>query len=76
MKSNLIAILLILVCLGLGAALWQQNQKHAELKKNLDQTINDYSNQVTSVEVQLEQQVHVQHHARNQTDRHRGQSVQ
>ncbi len=58
MKSNLIAILLILVCLGLGAALWQQNQKHAELKKNLDQTINDYSNQVTSVEVQLEQQVH------------------
>jgi len=59
MKSNLIAIVLILVCLGLAAALWQQNQKHAELKRTLDQTINDYSNHVTDVEGKLTDQVQV-----------------
>ena len=58
MKSNLIAIVLALVCLGLGAALWQQNQKHAELKKNLDQTINDYSNHVAIDENELDQVRH------------------
>jgi chromosome segregation ATPase len=50
MKSNLVAIVLILLCLGLGATLWVQNQKHVDVKKNLVQTIVDYSNHVALVE--------------------------
>jgi chromosome segregation ATPase len=59
MKSNLIAIVLILLCLGLGAALFVQNQKHAEVKKNLDLTVFDYSNHVATVEDKLHQYIQV-----------------
>jgi chromosome segregation ATPase len=59
MKSNVAAIILILACLGLGAVLWQQNQKHAEQTKELDKTIASYSNDVTSFDVRLKEQVMV-----------------
>jgi chromosome segregation ATPase len=61
MKSNVAAIILILGCLGLGATLLLQNQKHAELKKTLDQTINDYSNRVTDLDGKYSEQVLVNH---------------
>jgi chromosome segregation ATPase len=53
MKSNLAAILLVLACLGLGAVLWEQNQKHADQTQSLDQTITSYSNNLTSLKGQL-----------------------
>lgn len=59
MKSNVVAIIFILACLGLGAALWQQHQKHAEQTKELDKTITSYSNDVTSLDVRLKEQVMV-----------------
>jgi chromosome segregation ATPase len=59
MKSNLVAIVLILLCLGLGATLWVQNQKHVEVKKNLDQTIVGYSNQVNTIDDKLHQYIQV-----------------
>jgi len=39
--------------------LWQQNQKHAEQTKELDKTIASYSNDVTSLDVKLKEQVMV-----------------
>jgi chromosome segregation ATPase len=56
MKSNLVAIVLILLCLGLGATLWVQNNKHVEVKKSLDQTIFEYSNHVALVEGKYNEQ--------------------
>ena len=53
MKSNLAAILLVLACLGLGAVLWEQNQKHADQRQSLDQSINSLSNNVATLNGQL-----------------------
>jgi chromosome segregation ATPase len=59
MKSNLAAIILILACLGLGIVVWEQHQKNTDQTENLDQTINTYSNKVTDLSTNLNEQVRV-----------------
>jgi chromosome segregation ATPase len=53
MKSNLAAILLVLACLGLGVVLWTQNQKHVVQTQDLNQTINTYSSNITTLKGNL-----------------------
>jgi len=43
MKSNLLAIALLLICLALGAVVWMQNQHHAVQAVNEGKLTNDYS---------------------------------
>jgi chromosome segregation ATPase len=57
MKSNAVAIILIIACLGLGFVLWEQSQKHADQVTKLDESINSYSNHVSNLEDKLSQQV-------------------
>ncbi len=49
MKSNLAAIILVLACLGLGVALWNQHRTHTDETSNLDQTIESFSNRVSAI---------------------------
>jgi chromosome segregation ATPase len=56
MKSNVTAAVLILVCLGLGFVLWQQNQKHTEQTQQQETKITDYSNRVVGLEGRLTDQ--------------------
>ena len=49
MKSNLAAIFLVVVCLGLGIFLWSQNQTHAVQAKHLSETIVSQNDLVTNL---------------------------
>jgi chromosome segregation ATPase len=53
MKSNLAATILIIVCLGLGIVLWRQNVSNADQTKNLDNKINNLTNEVISLKTEL-----------------------
>jgi len=48
MKSNLLATILILLCLGLGVVLWSQSQKYTDQTKTRDQTIQTLNTNLAS----------------------------
>jgi chromosome segregation ATPase len=49
MKSNLLATILILLCLGLGVVLWSQNEKYTSQTKHRDLAIQSLSTSVTNL---------------------------
>jgi chromosome segregation ATPase len=53
MKSNAVAIILVLACLGLGAVLLVDNKKHAEEKQKQDNTIQELTNTVSTLDGKL-----------------------
>jgi chromosome segregation ATPase len=56
MKSNAVAILLLLGCAALAIVLLVQSKNHADEKQKQDDTIASYSNHVTSLDSQLKEQ--------------------
>jgi chromosome segregation ATPase len=54
MKSNLLAIALLLICLALGAVVWMQNQHHAVQANDQDQ---EFTNKYSKLEDQYAQQL-------------------
>jgi chromosome segregation ATPase len=49
MKSNLLATILILACLGLGVVLWSQNQKYTDQTKDLDKRNQSLASNIASI---------------------------
>jgi chromosome segregation ATPase len=59
MKSNTVAIILVLICIGLGVFLLVESKHHEEERQTQQTSIAQYSNNVVNLEGQLREQTNV-----------------
>jgi chromosome segregation ATPase len=59
MKSNTVVIILVLACVGLGVVLLVESKHHEDERTHQENTIVQYSNNVTTLDGQLREQTNV-----------------